>query len=148
MSLSAKDKALLFELLPQYTSLGVVSLFLKGLNLSYSAVSWGDMFEKRLEPAIAKGDISRRQLYQLLSDSEEFGHQNVFLFRCSKATASDLVNEDVVKRILKRLDREDLIDSPPIIRTSDDLALSQVRFEIADRGRRALVIKVPLVCGT
>lgn len=144
MTLNARDRATYYELLEKYTTLGVVSLFLKNLNLPYSAGSWPDMREKRLDPAIAEKRISRAQLLGLLSDAEEFGHQNVFLFRCNQNTALQIVNENTLRAGLQRLGRLDLLDNPPIVpiaTTATDQRLVQVRLEQVSATLRALVIK-------
>lgn len=140
MVLNARERAVYFALLKQYTSLGVVSLFLKKLGLPHSGGSWDEMIEKRLEPAIVDDKITRTALLQLLADAEEFGHQNIFLFRCPRNVASELINEDTVTRELKRLGREDLLQSPPIVDGAHEPALAQVRFEHEDK-KRGLVVK-------
>lgn len=139
--LSTKEKRILFDQIKQYTSLTVVTQFLKNLELPYSAGNWPDMFEKRLEPAVKDSKISKIQLLQLLADAEEFGRQNVFLFRCSKNDASGLVNEPVITGALKSLGREDWLSSPPIIEEPGNLTIAQVRFEHGPTSQRSLVIK-------
>src|ERR1035437_653250 len=141
MTLTARERAIYFDLLERYTSLGVVSLFLKSLNLPSSAGTWVDMREKRLEPAIVDSRISRSQLLRLLSDAEEFGHQNIFLFRCNQNTASQLVNEDTLKVSLGRLERLDLLEKPPVILGSENFQLTEARLESIGDRRRALVVK-------
>jgi hypothetical protein len=144
MRLNARERAVYFELLEKSTTLGVVSLFLKNLNLPYSANTWSEMREKRLEPAIAEDRVSRAQLLGLLADAEEFGHQNIFLFRCNKNTALQFVNEDTLRSGLKKLGRLDLLERPPIVATAstpEDLRLTQVRLEQTSPDSRALVVK-------
>ena len=141
MILTARERAIYFDLLERSPSLGVVSLFLKTLNLPYSAGTWVDMREKRLEPAIIDDRISRSQLLKLLSDAEEFGHQNVFLFRCNVNAALQIVNENTLKGSLRKLERLDLLEKPPLVLGSANFQLTEVRLEPLAGSHRALIVK-------
>jgi hypothetical protein len=99
------------------------------------------MREKRLEPALANGELSRLDLLNILREVEEFGHQHVFLYQCSRSKASELVNENYVRKALTAIDRIDLLDEPPILGSPASLQLSDVRIEQVG-AERALVMKM------
>lgn len=98
------------------------------------------MIEKRLTPALKEGTLSRSDMISVLREVEEYSRQNIFLYSTSKTHAGLLVNVNYVRQQLKKIDREDLLDSPPILDLANDLTLSDVRIE-GNGDNAALVIK-------
>jgi hypothetical protein len=98
------------------------------------------MIDKRLTPALKDGKIGRADLISILREAEEYTRQNLFLYSTSKTHAAQLVNVNYVRQQLKKLDREDLLDSPPILDLPDELTLSDVRID-GEGTNAALVIK-------
>jgi hypothetical protein len=134
MPLTQAERARLFKLLEQNTSLGVVSQFLKERNLRYSANTWPEMLEKRLEPALARGELTREHMISLLRDVEEYGRQHVFLFRAPQNYATEITSRNHIQHLLRRLDREDLLLNPPILDTPNELRFTDIRVEPVERG--------------
>jgi hypothetical protein len=138
--LRERELELFKKLLRENCNLADVSGTLKALKIPFSAGSWNDLFEKRLEPAIRDGKIGREQLLRLIRDGEEYGTQHIFLFGTAARNAASVINENYVRRELSRLDRMDLLENPPLLDQPKDLALADVRFE--QRGQeRCLIVK-------
>lgn len=135
-----KELQLFKKLLKENCRLGDVSGTLKSLGMASSAGSWNELFEKRLEPAIKKGAIGREHLLRLVRDGEEYGTQHVFLYKTLPKNAESVINENYVERELRRLDRLDLLQNPPLIDRPKDLALADVRFEQRVQ-ERCLIVK-------
>lgn len=71
--LSDDDKKLaeiLFGLLKTATSQTVVKDFLRTKGIPISAQNWDDLYEKRIEPALAEKKISVKDLRELLQQVE------------------------------------------------------------------------------
>jgi hypothetical protein len=129
------------RLLRANATMGDIVLQLKERDLTYSATGWDDLFTKRIVPALRNGSLSRNDLVQWLRDAEEYGRQHVFIYQCSKAAASQIVNENAVKQELGRLGRTDLLTNPRVVEEPPQPTVCDVRFEHGIFGR-ALVVKV------
>jgi hypothetical protein len=116
-------------LLKFYSSLATVSLALKAKGVPHSANTWEELVEKRLLPALKDGKIDRADLIAILREVEEYGNQNVFLYQTSRTHATQLTNVNFIRQQLGNLNREDLLDSPPILDQPNDLTLSDVRID-------------------
>ncbi len=138
--ITSADLTIAINLLRRHSSLDVVSQYLKDKSLNYSAGSWAEMREKRLQPALDAGELQRSDIIQLVREAEEFGRQHIFLFTCSKATAYELVNEDVLAKNLKKMNVLSLLDKPRLVEISRGLELVDIRIE-GSLGSRSLVIK-------
>ena len=89
-AINTSERDRLFKLFKYYSSLAVVSLALKAKGLPYSANTWEEMIEKRLLPALKDQKINRSDLLAVLRDAEEYGSQNIFLYRTTRTNASEL----------------------------------------------------------
>lgn len=139
--ITAKERDALFRLLRLNATAGDLELELKQRSLAYSAVNWDELLSKRIVPALDSGALDDRDLYGWLRDAEEYGRQHVFLYKCSKTAASEIVNEDVVKKILSQLGRSDLLNRPKIVEEPPEPTITDVRLEQGIFGR-SLVVKV------
>jgi hypothetical protein len=128
------------RLLKKSSSINAVSSFLKRRGLTYSAGSWDDLVDNRLKRALADDKLTRKDILQLLIESEEFGHQHVFLFKCPKSEASALLSESEIRGRLSKMDIEDLFLKPRKVEMPKGLVLVDVRFEVSGN-RTSLVIK-------
>ena len=122
------------RLLKKNSSLNAVSTFLKRRELKSSAGSWEVMRDERLKPALDSGDLDRGDILQLLRDSEEYGRQHIFLYRCPKDEAAALTNETELRRRLGRLGILDVIDNPRIVEQPTGLQLVEARIEQSAAG--------------
>lgn len=118
----------------------MLSVALKRKGVPYSANTWEEMIEKRLLPALKEGTVTRSDLIAVLRDAEEYGTQNIFVHSTTKSHAADLTNTGYIRKQLKKLGREDLLDEPPIIDQPPSLTLSSVRIDSTEQGP-ALVVQ-------
>ncbi len=139
--ITSKEQEALFRLLRANATAGDIQLELRQQGVAFSATSWDELLSKRILPALDSGAIDERDLNRWLREAEEYGRQHVFLYKCSKAAASEIVNEEVVKKTLADLGRSDLLNRPKIVEVPPEPALTDVRFEDGIFGR-ALVVKI------
>src|ERR1700721_634695 len=104
MKLPEEELAVAIRLLKKNSSIHAVSSFLKRRSLAFSAGSWDALLSIRLKPALERGALTREDVLALIRESEEFGRQHVFLFRCPKTEVADLLNEDLIRKRLTALD--------------------------------------------
>lgn len=142
MKISETDLAQIFSVVETTGTLTSATQFLKKKGIApYSANSWRDFREKRVAPALEAGSLTRRDLLELVSDCEEYGRQHVFLYKTTKVYASAVVNSDELQAKLKKIGRLDLLTSPPVLASPENLTLAEVRLDQMGGSRRALVIK-------
>jgi len=122
---------LIVSLLHQTSSLPVVSEFLKEKGLTHSAGSWDVLLNKRIIPAISNHQISNDDLITLLSSAEECGHQHIFLYKCPKDTAIEIMARDRITGALKKMALQDLLTTPKVLEQPSDPQIVDVRWETA-----------------
>ena len=142
MKLNPEERALVFKLLEENSTLGDVRFYLKSRGKRHSAGSWKQLITERLTVALEKGDLSRDDLIQLLRLSEEHGKQHVFLYECSREQAGDLMSQARVERSLKQMNLSALITSPRILYQPRQPTITDVRWESDGGAQQSLVIKV------
>jgi hypothetical protein len=135
-----KESALLFSLLPGATSIGVVSELLKRKGLHYSAGSWKDLKEKRLQPALDSGELTELELLDLLRSGEEHGRQHVFLYECAPAVAATLMERARIRAQAAALGVGDLLEKPKLLEIPSVPTLVDIRWRGAEIDNE-LVIK-------
>lgn len=128
------------RLLEQNTSLAIVRDFLKEQGLHHSAGSWEALRTQRIFPYINEGKLGVDELERLLIATEEFGKQHVFLFKCSKKTAKECLDENRVKQILADQGLSKIFSSSALIENPAKITFSDVRFD-AVKNIRCLTIK-------
>ena len=131
MKNESKETELILKLLSETTSLQIVRDFLKDKGLSHSAGSWDDIATKRINPAIQSNEISNDDLITLLQSVEESGHQHVFLYKCSKDKAIELMDRTRIHKILKSENLEDLLVSPKILDQPASAQIVDVRWKVS-----------------
>lgn len=128
---TVQNLQLIFKLIEQATSLGVVSEFLKSKGLTYSAGSWAEMYSLRIEPAVAESKLLLQDLIDLLRDVEEYGQQHIFLYKTKPTAAQDLMNRERIKSILRATKHEDLIAQPRMFEFPEKPSIVDVRWTTA-----------------
>lgn len=131
----------IFNLLKQTTSISVISTFLRNKGLTHSASSWDDLYNKRIVPAVAEGQLSEDELSALLASAEECGNQHIFLFQCKKGVDPKvLFDRNRVMPILKEMGLDHLVTKPAVLDQPNEPTIVDVRWETAGVDNR-LVIK-------
>lgn len=130
----------ILELLEQITSLSVVQEFLKRKGLRHSAGSWTDMRDKRLLPALEDNSIDIGDLIELLRYSEECGRQHVFLYKCTKKQALELMDRGRIAATLRRKNLSHLAQEADVLLEPKHPIIVDVRWEGVNVDS-ALVIK-------
>lgn len=134
---------LIFTLLRQTTSLDVVSGFLKSKGATHSASSWGDMYEKRIQPALEEHKISEADLLGLLRDAEECGRQHVFLYKVGGNKAIELIDRTRVTKLAQQNKLSDLLTSPKILDQPSEPTIVDVRWSSSStQVDLALIVKI------
>jgi len=132
-----------FNLIKASSTISIVSDYLRDKGLHHSAGSWDDLLNKRILPAIEKGDLTEDELVNLLSDLEEYGKQHIFLYKLDASIDPvDFISEERIKNILENLGALDLLDTPKVLDTPQEPTLTDVRWDQEVGGKRSLVIKV------
>jgi hypothetical protein len=141
-NISDADLATAIALLKKNSSINAVSDYFKKHSVApFSAGSWPELVDSRIKPALDRGDLTRKDILQLLIDSEEYGRQHVFLYQCSpKTEIAYLLDESTVRQRLSKLDLEGLYERPRIVERPKGLQLVDVRHEQNAPGK-ALIIK-------
>ena len=126
-------------LLRDYTTMDRVQRFLAERKIPRSAASWKELIDDRITPAFDKGSISREDLINLLRESEEHGHQHVFLYRTTK-TAS-LLNATRIAGELKKRGQENILKEPRILNRPASATMVDARREAFPGGDESFTLK-------
>ncbi|WP_241114282.1 hypothetical protein [Achromobacter insuavis] len=124
--------------------MAVVSAFLKARGLHHSAGSWQAMREGRLLPALEQEKISNEDLEALVQESEEYGHQHVFLYTCSKAAASRMIDRVNVERELTKRKQSHLLNASRLVEQPSGVELVDVRWDTARKDYQLTLKEVEL----
>ncbi len=141
MKYGRKERELLFKLLQENASLRQVSEFLRARNLPASAGSWDFMIDERLKPALEEEDLTQDDVVELLRVTEEHGRQHVFLYTCPASKAKELMQPDRVRKVLRALDAESLLDKPRLVDQPQSPTLVEVRWD-GPADEQSLVVKI------
>ena len=131
---------LAFSLLRKFTSIAVVSSYLKEKDLTFSAGSWEALLVNRVKPALEAGELDREDIVSLLREVEEHGRQHVLLFRLSASDASLLTNPNELPKLLKKSPYADAFNSPKIVNMPAGQTIVDIRLNTLAKGHE-LVIK-------
>jgi len=140
-TLSPKELQTLYRLLADATSLPVVGQFLKNKDLPFSAGSWKEMIENRLSRFLNEDKITHKELYDLLSVSEEYGRTHSFLYRCDPSNAAKLLSKAHVERHANNLGLKRVFTNPLVLDLPDFPKIAQIRWDKEKRGN-CLVFKI------
>ncbi len=135
---SPNDELLVIKLLEEATTLQVVRNFLKEKGLHYSASSWEQLRSERLLPALKEYKIDIKDLVSLLRTAEEYRLQHVFLYKClNEENIHLLLDKERVKKILVKMELEDILLNPKILEQPQVPTIVDVRWD-----KQGLVIKI------
>ena len=121
----------IYKLLQETTSKEIVQNFLKNKGLHYSG-TWEEVYSKRIIPAIEANQITEDDLIELLRDSEEYGRQHIFLYKCEPTIAKKIIDQTRVKGILEKNNLADLLTTPSILDMPDKPTFSDIRWDTAN----------------
>lgn len=139
----AKAEAV-FQLIRNACTMHEAKNFLKEKNLSFSAVTWKDLFEKRVLPAIDVGTLTLTDLHNFLREVEEHGRQHVFLFRCVGDRKTVMLGAKRISDITKEQGLEEIALAPLAVMLPNRPQLVDIRWDTCSHGGqvyKALVIK-------
>lgn len=119
------DFELLFRLIKKATSLSKVRDLLKQAGLPHSARSWDDLIDRRLRAGVKNGQLNEQKLIDLLSESEEYGKQHIFLFRLREKVEAPTAKD--LKDYLVSEGAESLLEQPKVLDTPESFTLTDVR---------------------
>jgi hypothetical protein len=113
------------------SSISAVSEFLRSRGVSHSAGSWEQLKIERIIPALKKGKLTDEDIRTLLREAEDFGRQHIFLFEPTSAAsgATQPIRPDRIKRFLRSIGKEDVIDSVRVIGLPRQTDLVDVHFD-------------------
>lgn len=114
---------------------------LRERDLPSSAGSWDDLLEKRILPALAKRAITVADLVQFLRESEEYGRQHIFLYKCPPARVEQLIDRDVVRKALAQRGAATVLDHPSIVDWPTTTRIVDARWE-AEGESDAFILKI------
>jgi len=117
------------ELLEQATSLRVVSEFLKEKDVPHSAGSWKEMATVRLQHALDQHKTTTDELFEYLSEVEEYGGCHCFLFRCSESDAAALLSQGTVEETAKDAGLQAIMKTPAVTTYPDTPTVSGIRYQ-------------------
>jgi hypothetical protein len=129
---------LIMSLLPNMTSLSVVSEFLKSKGVPHSAGSWEDMREDRIAPYLKSHKITIDDLTRLLGEAEEFGRSHVFLYAAKKKDVEACMDKDKIHSLCQKLGHASILTEPLIVDLPQAPTLTEIREESVDGQTRWL----------
>lgn len=86
------------SLIKEATSLEIVADFLKQKKAPSSAQSWKSMFEDRVIYALNEKLIEEEDLWELLDEAEENGHQHIFLYQGNAESVAHCLKEARIRK--------------------------------------------------
>lgn len=133
---------LILEELPAQTSMEVVRNFLKACEVESSAVSWEEIKEKRIRPALEDGRISYSEFLSFARDVEEHGTQHVFLYDVAdKKKIQHLFDEEELKKRLLRVPNWPALNKISVAEQVSQKSVVEVRLYKKGR-QKEFVVKI------
>jgi hypothetical protein len=109
---------------------------------TFSAPNWEFFLERRVPAALESGRISVDDLAGLLREAEEHGRQHVLLYRVSRQTASEYLDEGRVRRGFQRLHVGSILDNPRVLDKPTGPTFTEARIDYTPKRQpKALVVK-------
>lgn len=133
--------AMVMKLLSETTSISVVSEYLKSKGLHHSAGSWAELNDKRILPAVHMRKLTFDDLSRLLSECEEYGRTNTFLYSVPKVDVPRLMEKATLERVCKRLGCSEALDGIEVQNMPEKPTLTQIRHEDRDT-HKCVVFKI------
>jgi len=93
------------------------------------------MRDKRLLPALADGTISEAELVSILNETEDYGHQHVFLFQAKKNYISEIMNREYLVKVVRNIAREEILVKPDLVESTESLTLTDARLEESGKSK-------------
>jgi hypothetical protein len=141
MDEDTKKALQIVKLLEHSTSQMIIQDYLHDNGLPKSFKNWMTLYDERIKPGLASGNISIDSLHELLEDVEEHGKQHVFLFKCDTDIAKKLIDIVRIEKIAKEEGKLTELNSYSLADLPDEPMLTNIRFESVDN-ENALVIKI------
>jgi hypothetical protein len=142
VDVSNAELGIAFDLLRKNSTLEMMSRYMLRREISpSSASSWPQWYESRLLPALKSGRMTRADVVRMIRESEEYGRQHVFLYRCSKSDAAGLVNSDTLTANAKKMGLAELLEKPRVVAEPKGLEIVDLRIDAPRKEQRALTIK-------
>jgi hypothetical protein len=133
------EKLNLFPFIQSAGTLEQARLFLKSRNLPFSAGSWKQMVETRLQRNLDDGKLSEADIASFLGTVEEHGRQHVFLYK--SAHVDHLFSMASLRRLLAKSSQLPSLNEPRVAELPELPVISEIRED--RRGKeRAIVAKV------
>lgn len=130
---SDRNIRLLLSLIERTSTLEKTKGFLAARKLHFSAGSWKELVEARIEPALQSDALAADDLLEFLCESEEHGGQHIFLFRIDPDTAKQLADRVRIRVELRRRGLQTLLDRPLILDKPEAPQIVDVRWEQEER---------------
>lgn len=135
--------SLAVSILQRNTSLHVVSNALKSAGVHYSSGSWDFMRDTRLRNALENGDITFDFLDRLIRDTEEYGRQHIFLYRCPRLIAQSFFERSRVHRAAREIGVEALLSRPKLLEIPTKPTITDIRWDTSQSGNASnFVVKI------
>lgn len=132
-----KELKAALQTIEAFTSLAVVSAYLKDKDVAHSAQSWKQMIDERIRPRLEDGRLTDLDIRALLREAEDFGRQHVFFFeRSSSATDHSLFDPKRFRQSLKKAGWEQyesglhIVHGTPSTFSVSDVLLDDGKFSI------------------
>lgn len=135
-----RDLSPLLHLIQQHSTMSLVRELLKSKGAYFSASSWAALIETRVIPALNEGLITEGDLHSLLRQTEEFGGQHIFLYKCSPKTAREICTSVYLEATLNKAGLAHLLDGPVPMDMPSEQTIIDVRIDEVV-GEPHLVIK-------
>lgn len=111
--------------------------------MPHSASSWEDIKIKRLIPALKSKKIFIQDLINLLRTIEEYGHQHIFLYSCSKEKAGNIMDQNRILTIMDTNGLTGLTQNPRVLDQPTNPEIVDIRWEtLASEIPNQLLIKI------
>ena len=123
-------------LLPNLTSLSVVSEFLKSKGVPHSAGSWEEMRDKRLLPYLHSRKITLAEIIRLLGEAEEYGRSHVFLYSAKRKDVEACLEKQNIRSLCQKLGHATVLTEALIVDLPQKPTLTEIREETIDDQRR------------
>lgn len=139
---SREDLPAIKKLLNELCTRAEVEGLLRSVNAPFSAPRKEAVINTRVQQAIDEKRLDLAQAVALIQAAEEHGRQHVYLYRCSKARAAELLEEKHIREALKQISALSALDSPRVLDVPATSTITEVRREMFAKGQpKALVVK-------
>jgi hypothetical protein len=126
------------ELIKQHATREQAQDFLRSRHIPHTG-TWQEILDKRFLPALNSARLTPEDLVHFLRATEEYGRQHIFLYRCSRQKATQLMDRARIRQELAPRGAEEVLANPRILEMPSSPTIVDARWDDEEAGARFIL---------